>query len=382
MANGINYSGSNKIIFTANNSTVLTLESGSGAQFTLPITASSINISSSDISSSIVITSKDVNSSSKLVFPISETASYFFESMSGSNLGDFRLGISASVAGGLNGIQDCYRLYAGGLRNFRKQSFFANNTESLTMDDSGNVSIGYTGSGGGWLYVDYPNRRIGIGTKTPSLSFDVNSGMIISGNVRITGSLSVGFNSAAATGSAGKNVIQVSGNVLPSGTLTHDLGSSSLSWNNLYVKDGIIQSSDRDLKTDIYPSDLGIDFINSLNPVSYKFTNGTSGRTHYGLIAQEIEQVLIQKNIDTKDFAGFIKNKYLVPITKQVTYEYVDANNTLQYETSSVIEMVEDNNKEYIYSLRYSEFISPMIKAIQQLNNKLLELENRLSSSR
>lgn len=387
MADGIYYDSSNKQLkFTVSGSNVLTLASGSGIQFNTPITASSITISSSTTSSVFTVMGRDANSTAKMIWPISETASYFMEVMSGSDLGDFRFGASGSIAGGINGIQTGFRVFTGGARNFKKIAFFSNNTESFSMNDSGSVVVGNTGSTT-YFYIDYPNSRIGFNTLTPGVAYDVFRRMNISGNLLVTGSLSVGFSSTAATGSTGKNVIQVSGNIIPYVTgsgitaSNFDLGSASLVWNDIYATNGTINTSDRDLKTDIYPSDLGIDFVNSLKPVSYKFNNGSSGRTHYGLIAQDIEELLPQFNKTTADFAGFIKNRNQKLVRKELVEAYDTISGTIEYITSSYLEMIDDTDKQYTYALRYTEFISPMIKAVQELSKKLEELESKLSSS-
>ena len=104
---------------------------------------------------------------------------------------------------------------------------------------------------------------------------------------------------------------------------------------------------------DIESSNLGLDFINNLNPVSYKFIEGSKelvdgeyvsvpgSRTHYGLIAQEVKQVLDESGIE--DFGGWVK---------------LDLSN-------------EDSDQ----ALRYEEFISPLIKAVQELTARVKALE-------
>jgi hypothetical protein len=122
-----------------------------------------------------------------------------------------------------------------------------------------------------------------------------------------------------------------------------DLGTSGRRWNTVYATTATINTSDSREKTNIATSELGLDFVNQLNPVSYKRIDGI--RTHYGLIAQDVEQVLIDNNITTQEFAGFIRGDVTDP--------------------------------ESILGLRYSEFISPMIKAIQELSARVEELEGR-----
>ena len=124
-----------------------------------------------------------------------------------------------------------------------------------------------------------------------------------------------------------------------------DLGSASLRFDNVRATNGTIQTSDQNVKNTIVTSDLGLDFINKLNPVSYKFNNKT--RTHYGLISQEIETVLGTISKSATDFAGFCKD------------EVDDDGNAMTPK----------------YGLRYTEFISPIIKAIQELSAKVTALE-------
>ena len=137
-----------------------------------------------------------------------------------------------------------------------------------------------------------------------------------------------------------------------------DLGRSGQRWDDVRASNNVIQTSDRNEKNTIVASDLGLDFINKLSPVSYKFNNKT--RTHYGLIAQDIETLLGTIGKSATDFAGFCKD--------EITYK---------------VEIDEDGKAEEIpletpfnrYALRYTEFIAPMVKAIQELSAKVTALE-------
>ena len=93
---------------------------------------------------------------------------------------------------------------------------------------------------------------------------------------------------------------------------------------------------------------IGLDFVNALSPKSYIFNDKT--RTHYGLIAQDVETVLSEIGKSTQEFAGFIKT----PL------EEIDGTKT----------------DDVRYGLRMAEFITPMIKAIQELSAKVTALEN------
>ena len=130
--------------------------------------------------------------------------------------------------------------------------------------------------------------------------------------------------------------IGITGNITPVTNDTYNLGSSSYKWDNVYATNGTIQTSDRNEKNNIVQSDLGLSFIDQLKPVSYKFNN--KDKTHYGLIAQDLEKVLEKEGKTLDDFAGIIKDE--------------------------------------TYGLNYSELISPLIKAVQELSAKVAALES------
>ncbi len=148
-----------------------------------------------------------------------------------------------------------------------------------------------------------------------------------------------------------------------------DLGSSNSSykWRNIYAANGTIQTSDRTRKTDINNLDTqkAQSFINGLNPVSYKMLDGTSGRTHYGFIAQDIEKLMNTLNMDSSDFAGFIKSP-----KKVIRYED-ESGKKLKNPVEEVLE------GEYDYALRYDEFIAPLIKVVQE-QQKTIEQQQRI----
>jgi hypothetical protein len=140
----------------------------------------------------------------------------------------------------------------------------------------------------------------------------------------------------------------------------YTMGASGARWSAIWAANGTIQTSDARQKKDITDTNLGLDFINKLRPVSYKWIVGGNSvevsesdnenevvkrtitanegkRNHYGLIAQEVKEVL-----GDIDFGGYVYDE----------------------ETDTM-------------ALRYDQFISPMIKAIQELTQKVNALENK-----
>ncbi|HMP28694.1 MAG TPA: tail fiber domain-containing protein [Saprospiraceae bacterium] len=92
-------------------------------------------------------------------------------------------------------------------------------------------------------------------------------------------------------------------------------------------------TSDRRAKKEITQSDLGLDFINDLNPVSYIRIKDQEKSKEYGFIAQEIEAIFLSKGVGK---TSFIK--------------------------------VDDKGN---YSLRYNDLIAILVKANQELSNKI-----------
>ena len=124
-----------------------------------------------------------------------------------------------------------------------------------------------------------------------------------------------------------------------------DLGASGAKWADIYGNNEHIITSDRNEKNNITASDLGLAFINKLTPVSYKWKTGT--RTHYGLVAQDVETVITDLGKSTTQFAALIK--------------------------TDISEKQDGSNISY--GLRTGEFISPLIKAVQELSAKVAALE-------
>lgn len=144
--------------------------------------------------------------------------------------------------------------------------------------------------------------------------------------------------------------------IMPMATGMYSCGTSGFRWSDVYADNDTIQTSDREKKEEIvYGLEQYDRLFDALRPVSYRFRNGQSGRTHLGLIAQDVEAALEAVGLTGQDFAGFVKSPRLD-------------------ETGQVIEGV------YDYALRYGEFIAMCIDQIQQLKAQVAELERRLKS--
>ena len=105
-------------------------------------------------------------------------------------------------------------------------------------------------------------------------------------------------------------------------------------------------TSDKNQKHDIQlQANVYSDVFDKLRPVTFKYNDGLSDRTHTGFIAQEVEEAVLDSGLTTKDFAA-------------VCYD------------------VDENGNKINYGIRYDEIISMCVAEIQKLKKRVEELEN------
>lgn len=131
----------------------------------------------------------------------------------------------------------------------------------------------------------------------------------------------------------------------PSSDGSVTLGRSTVRWGDVYSQNATINTSDANFKKDVeYGLDRFLPVFDALRPVSFKFIDGQSDRTHMGIIAQDLEETLSELNIPTKDFAAFIKSWGIDE---------------------------ETNESGYRYAIRYGEFIPLLIYQVQKIKEAL-----------
>jgi hypothetical protein len=147
-------------------------------------------------------------------------------------------------------------------------------------------------------------------------------------------------------------------------------GSSTRRWTRVFAVNTTISSSDERDKLDINDSPLGLDFINDLRPVAYRWKVGEKKviidqegkpildadgnktyeiregvRKHYGLISQEVKQAVDNSGVD--DFAGWVQDDMSDPDSHQ--------------------------------SISYEQFIAPLIKSVQELSAEVQTLKAKVA---
>lgn len=150
-------------------------------------------------------------------------------------------------------------------------------------------------------------------------------------------------------------------NCVALGNLTEVTGDNQIqlgkSGSTPYAYAALQLRSDARDKADIRDTELGLEFINALRPVQFRWDlredydwgekDGSKKRVrmHNGLIAQEVKETMDRLGVD---FAGYQDHKI--------------------------------NGGKDVLSIGYEELIAPLIKAIQELTERVQELENELQS--
>lgn len=208
------------------------------------------------------------------------------------------------------------------------------------------------------------NGKIAIGDNTEVNGTDADNTIAIGTNARVLGnnannSMALGSNAEVINGRANSTAIGNGASVNTDNTIF--LGNISIT--DIRAQVAIGTFSDSRFKKEIQENVPGIAFIKKLRPVTYKYdlvterkllklasskTDKTESIVTTGFIAQEVEQAAKDVSFD---FSGVEKPQH----------------------------------KDDFYALRYSEFVVPLVKAVQEqqiliekLTKKLEELELKL----
>lgn len=130
----------------------------------------------------------------------------------------------------------------------------------------------------------------------------------------------------------------------PGSNASITLGHETRVWESVWALDDVIQTSDREKKNAIsYDMTRYATLFDRLKPVHYKLNAGTSGRTHVGMIAQDVEEAMNAVGLTGQEFAGMCK--------------------------------AQNEDGGWDYFLRYGEFIAICVDQIQKLKARVAELE-------
>lgn len=286
------------------------------------------------------------------------------------------------------------------IKNYSIQTYYWNGEEWITSNNLLNSSNTWTGTNTfdnlnagitdlnaltiGARSLSTTGIEIGSSLGAGTLSFlDFNHGVTVSQdyNVRFFNNANESFLLASNTKtwcSFDNSNFVLALNILPSANNTFTLGDSTHKFTEVWATNGTIQTSDAEKKENIRELNLGLDFIMKLKPVSWKWKNEqaykkketiykkvydknnnfidlqeeeieievpekTFKRQHQGLLSSDVKNTLDELKISTNEFAGYIKD-----------------------------------TESGEGALRYTYFIGPIIKAIQEQQKIIADLKNEI----
>jgi len=318
----------------------------------------------------------------------------------GAMSGSLNAGASGSVGVGkscLAGLTDGVGNIAIGLESMAQHTTGSRNIAigTYAMDGTGgdvddapassdNIFVGYDAGGGDWEDDEDSNYNVGIGNYVMDAAMDGAVGNVAlghnaatavttgsgncclgtyAGETIISGSFNtyIGYNADASANNVTNEIVinAGAGELVGGGANTIRIGSSAEYMQGDLTSNTWAHGSDKRIKKDIKDSELGLDFIKDLRPVTFKkkapseypeeFDQHDAGKTErrnpdkirYGFIAQEVKKAM--------DKAGHSE----FPVWSE-----------------------QDDGMQ---SLGEAEFITPLIKAVQELSAKVEELEAKIN---
>lgn len=182
------------------------------------------------------------------------------------------------------------------------------------------------------------NGALALKNNTASNNVAIGYSALIN-NTTGSGNTAIGYNSGA-TGENLTNTTAIGNEAKVSSSNTIQLGNTAIT--SIAGQVPFTTTSDRRFKEDIKTIPLGLDFVNKLHPVEYVRKNNELKTKEWGVIAQELQETL----------------------------------QTVNYKDAGIVQ--EDNSADKMLSVRYTDLIAPMIKAMQELSAENKELKQRI----
>ncbi|WP_049976020.1 tail fiber domain-containing protein [Azospirillum sp. B506] len=219
-----------------------------------------------------------------------------------------------------------------------------------------------------------------------------------------------------------------SGALLPGSDGTINLGATYKRWNDVYAVNAVIQTSDEEQKRDIAPCALGMDFVLALQPIEYRWRDVVEAEVTETRVErrQRMERTSVQREdvqlVDGLWRRVLVEEEQLRPVCETVPLHDADGNPLLdsagapvtqavpvfdEVEVETVVQpavqrlhhrlhtgfgarqvrnAVEKTGQDYAcvihdsesgcYGLRYQELMAPLVRAIQQLHERVAALES------
>jgi prepilin-type processing-associated H-X9-DG protein len=242
------------------------------------------------------------------------------------------------------------------------QTSFAYGSVGCSMTSTG--QLGGTANGDSSLIL---NRTSSEGT-TAQFRYDnnVTAGIAITngGNILSINGLGsgLGFHKSAST-----NIVYPFKNNTTSDNVI-DLGSSGVRFDDIYATNASIQTSDKNEKQDIEELNdaekrVAVAAKSLMRKYRWKSAvaeKGENARTHFGIIAQDLQDAFTAEGLDASKYAMFCSNTWF---EKEITVDAVEAKDAVYEEvtdsdgmkTSNLISSAVEAKDAYTYTHHYSD---------------------------
>jgi hypothetical protein len=145
------------------------------------------------------------------------------------------------------------------------------------------------------------------------------------------------------------------GSLIPGTDNYNDVGNSSYRWDDIYATNNVIQTSDIRLKENINTLSYGLNEIMQLNPVSYTWIDRPEKGTKLGLVAQEVLSIIpeaVDIGTDTNRTLGLRYSDFIPVLIKAVQEQQIQIENL---NNTGDLQTVADSDRSEYYRLTHKD---------------------------
>ncbi len=264
--------------------------------------------------------------------------------------------------------------------------FSTNNTERARIDSSGNLLVGKTAAGAATAGFETRSSGYTAITRDGGQPLEVrrltSNGVLVDlrkdsstvGNISTDGRLIIYDATAGGIrfGATATNVMQLTPTSNSGVNLdnTHDIGASSVRWDDIYATNSVIQTSDANEKQDVAELDeaekrvatAAKGLIRKFRWIDSVEEKGDDARIHLGIIAQDLKAAFEAEGLDPGRYAMFISSTWWEADETYTDDEGVEQTRTNTYETAE--EAPEGAVERTRLGIRYNQLLAFIIGAL------------------